>query len=180
MTSRLFIAIPLPEGVVTELHSLQQGLKGTRWVPEEQMHLTLRFLGDVDEARIPLLKEQLGSIVIPSFDLTVQGLGCFPPRGVPRVLWAGVLPSPPLQELATILDHELAAAGFPREPRPFSPHLTLGRFRSVEENDVTRYLTLHRDFSLSPFVVNRFILFCSRLTSTGAEHTPLARYPLHP
>lgn len=178
MKRRLFIAIPFPAEVVTALTSLQKGLPGARWVPAAQMHLTLRFLGDVDETGIPLLQRSLAMIMHPPFPLTVTGCGCFPPRGIPRVIWAGVAPSPPLLEVARLVEEGVIAAGLPAEGRPFSPHITLARLPSAAPGEVWRYLEEYRGFNLPPFPVSEFILYASQLTSGGAVHVPVATFPL--
>jgi 2'-5' RNA ligase len=178
MNSRLFIAIPFPAEVVSALQSLQQGLTGARWVSAPQMHLTLRFLGAVDGARIPLLRDVLARITYPPLSLTVAGTGCFPPRGVPRVLWAGVVPSPPLHALARLVEAGVVAAGLPAELRPFSPHITLARLSAADPREVKGYLMQQHGFVLPPFPVEHFILYASQLTPHGATHTPLASFPL--
>jgi 2'-5' RNA ligase len=104
----------------------------------------------------------------------VSGTGAFPPRGLPRILWAGLSPSPPLLSLARQVEERVAAAGLPREPRPFSPHITLARSTSADPAEVRHYLEQHRSFTLPPFPVDRFTLYASRLTPGGAIHTPLS------
>lgn len=178
MTKRLFIAIPFPADIITALHALQHGITKARWLPEQQLHLTLRFLGDVDETSFEPLQEELGRIQLPPFSLAVAGTGAFPPRGLPRVLWAGLSPSPPLLSLARQVEEQVVAAGFPREHRPYSPHITLGRLTSANPAEVRHYLEEHRSFALPSFAVERFILYGSRLTPKGAIHTPLSSHSL--
>ena len=178
MTRRLFIAIPFPTEIITALHALQDGVTKARWLPEQQIHLTLSFLGDVDESCVPPLQKELIRVHLPPFPLTVNGTGAFPPRGLPRVLWAGLSPSPPLLSLARQVEERVAAAGLPREPRPYSPHITLARLISADPVEVRHYLDKHRSFALPPFPVDRFILYASQLTPKGAIHTALATYSL--
>jgi 2'-5' RNA ligase len=178
MSRRLFIAMPFPGEVVSALHAIQQGIRGARWVPEGQMHLTLRFLGDVEEECLEPLQEQLAAIRLDPFPLAVAGTGCFPPRGRARVLWAGLAPSPPLQELSRLVEAGVGAAGLPAEIRPFSPHVTLARLADADPGEVRRYLDRQQGLGLAPFPVEQFILYASQLTPRGALHAPVATFNL--
>src|SRR6266568_527239 len=128
---RLFVAIDLPDDVRRELDQLREPLPGAHWVPVEQLHLTLRFIGEVDDATLLAVKEGLAGVSGAPFPLAVQGVGHFPPGKHPRVLWVGLDAGPLLGELQRDIETAVQAAGLPAEERPFSPHITLARLRET-------------------------------------------------
>src|ERR1700681_1095754 len=126
---RLFIAIELPDDLKMALGRLKVDVPGTRWVPTEQLHLTLAFLGEVEEKTAGELSEGLALIQTPPFQLCFSGPGCFPDCRRPRVLWAGLEPHPRLMHLAAEVHGAALACSIPQEERPFSPHITLARLK---------------------------------------------------
>ncbi len=174
---RLFTAIELPETVRDALSRICCGLPRARWVPEEQMHLTLRFIGEFNENRLDELDACLATVEVESFSLTLRGVGCFPPRRDPRVLWVGVENPAPLVELKRRIDRALAEIGVPRESRKFAPHCTLARVARTPLGRTTAFLVEHSDLRLEPFTVSGFHLFSSLLTPKGAVHRHEAEYP---
>lgn len=178
---RLFIAVDFPEDIVQQLTRLCYGMPGARWVNEDQLHLTLRFIGDVDGARFREIKEELASIKVPSFRMALKGIGHFPPRKNPRVLWAGVEKNDTLLLLKSRIDAALGRLGLPGDDRKFAPHVTLARFREPPHlNRLTAYISGNNLFATMPFAVNTFHLYSSQLTPKGAIHTIEASYPLVP
>jgi 2'-5' RNA ligase len=176
---RLFIAIPLPDALRLELARLEEPLRGVSWVPGRQIHLTLRFLGDVDPARAEALAGALGSVRVESFILPVEGVGAFPPRGPAQVIWAGVGSGHPhLFQLRQRADDAVLAAGVNLDVRHFLPHVTLGRCGKGGAPAALSWLHRHAGFSAAPFRVREFDLCSSRLTPAGAEHALVRRYPL--
>jgi len=175
---RLFIAIELPNTVKRLLGGLRVDIPGARWVPPEQIHLTLAFLGEVDEAALERLTGELARIRVPEFRLCFSGPGCFPDRRRPRVLWVGLEPHPRLKHLAAVVQEAVLACGIPREERPFSPHITLARLRLSPSRGCDAFLDRQPQQKLPPFPVREFILFQSRLTPQGALHTPVRSFPL--
>jgi 2'-5' RNA ligase len=175
---RLFIAIELPAEVKKLLTGLRTAIPGANWVPPEQLHLTLAFLGEVDEATCALLGEKLAEIVAPGFTLQFSSSGCFPDRRRPRVIWAGLSPSPLLTALAEQVSKAVRSCGIAQEERPFSPHITLARCRQPAGREVSAFLEQHRQLTLPPVNVREFILFQSLLTRQGAIHTPLRQFTL--
>jgi len=175
---RLFLAIELPADLKMALGRLRVDIPGARWVPAEQIHLTLAFLGEVEEASVKLLTEELARIQVPGFELCFSGTGCFPNRQRPRVLWSGLKPEPHLIDLASMVRAVVLACGIPQEERPFSPHITLARlkFPAPRESDV--FLDQHQKLELPPFPVREFTLFQSRLTPQGAVHLPIRNFSL--
>jgi RNA 2',3'-cyclic 3'-phosphodiesterase len=176
--NRLFIAIPLPQEVRRTLASLARSLPHSQAVAEEQIHLTLRFLGEVDGARQLDIAGCLGDIRLPSFSLCLKGVGIFPPRGMPRVVWAGVTPWEELLTLRATLEKELFAVGIAREKSRFTPHITLARLKNPLHRHLQQFLAGYAFLASEPFVVANFCLYHSRLTERGAKHQQLQTYPL--
>ena len=183
---RTFIAIELDDAIRQRLAAAQQRLRSAdakvRWVGADQMHLTVRFLGEIDEG---IVNQVAGAMHMAAadaqpFDLAVAGLGTFPPRGAPRVVWAGAdEPTGALAALHKRLERELRNLGFERERRAFSPHLTLGRVK--DPRTCTRLRTLVTDGADEAFgtqTVTALVLFQSVLSPHGATYTPLHREPL--
>jgi len=175
---RLFVAIDLPERVRDGLAALGGGVPGARWVDGEQLHLTLRFIGEVDGGRFRDIATALDGVGGTPFDLHLDGLGHFPPRGAPRVLWAGVAASAPLVSLRTRVESALAVVGVAREGRKFAPHITLARLKGTRPARVGRFFEDHPLFRSPPFTVESFRLYSSTLGRRGATHRVEAEYPL--
>ncbi len=176
---RLFIAIDLPEEPSKKLAGLRAEIPGVSWVPPEQLHLTLSFLGEVAVGICAQLTAELVKIGAPGFDLHFTATGCFPDRRQPRVLWAGLAAAPRLIALAQQINNAVTICGISQEVRPFSPHITLARCRQPAGKEVGAFLDQQRRLKLPPFRVREFILFQSLLTAKGAIHTPLGQFPLH-
>ncbi len=179
-TERLFVAIPLPDALRGELAALYERLPGVAWTRPEQLHLTLRFLGDVETALGASAERALERVRVEPFILPVGGTGAFPPRGVPRVLWAGVgAGHPRLHQLRQQIDDALLAAGLALDVRIFHPHATLARVRAeAAPGAVSQFLRRHRAFEAAPFRVEQFRLYASELRPAGAIHTVKREYPL--
>jgi len=176
---RSFIAIELPNQIKSVLARMRGDIPGARWVPAEQIHLTLAFLGEVEEPVMELLMEKLVCIRLPGFELAFSGPGCFPNRHRPRVLWIGVQPEPGLNALAAAVHDVVLACGIPQEQRPFSPHITLARLKlPAASRGTDAFLDHCQKEKLPPLSVGEFTLFQSRLTPQGAQHIPLKVFPL--
>jgi 2'-5' RNA ligase len=167
---RLFIAIDLPEDIRQELLTLCCGLPGARWIRPEQMHLTLRFIGDVDGGRLRLIREALAALRADPFSLRLRDIGFFPPRGTPRVVWAGIEKNDKLVQLRNRIESALVRTGLEPEGRKFSPHITLARLRNTPAARIGAYLNHNCFFSTREFTVDRFLLYSSVLNSKGAKH----------
>jgi RNA 2',3'-cyclic 3'-phosphodiesterase len=178
---RLFIAIDLPEEVKEAVAAIAgRDLPGARRVPVEQLHLTLRFIGDADEEMFRSIKGVLGDVKSAPFSLALKGVGHFPPGRHPRVFWVGVEESEPLSGLQKGVELALIGAGIAAEDRGFSPHITLARLRETPADKVIALEEKHRQFSAGPFPVAEFYLYSSTLTREGAIHRREATYPLSP
>ena len=175
---RLFIAIDLPERLKDELAIISFGLPQARRIPPEQLHLTLRFIGEVDGALFGDIKSGLKSVIGSPFPLTLNGLGCFPPRRDPQVLWVGIESAVELLELRKKVDSCLFKLGISPEQRKFSPHITLARTRKTPLTRITTFLGDHALFRLPEFTVSNFHLYSSILTPKGALHRHEAEYLL--
>lgn len=177
---RLFIAIELPDEIKKQLEEMRTDIPGSRWVPLEQIHLTLSFLGEVDDTALDLLSGALATINVPGFNLCFSGTGCFPDRRRPRVLWLGLEPEPLLSNLASLVREAVLACDIPQEERPFSPHITLARLKFPAPREVGSFLDQPQKLELPPVMVREFTIFRSILTSQGAIHTPVKTFVLSP
>lgn len=169
---RLFIAIDPPEQLRLSIKSICHGLPtDTRWTPPEQFHLTLRFIGAVDDHLALLIKKALSDLSYSPFWLQIKGLGYFPPRRQPKILWAGVAINPDLEQLQGRIENRLVQLGLTPENRKFHPHLTIARLPPrLTPEILDSYLALHSQTSAAPFRVESFHLYSSLLTRYGAEH----------
>jgi 2'-5' RNA ligase len=175
---RLFIALDLPEVVAAQARELCQGLAAARWTNPAQLHLTLRFLGEVAEADVPALQASLERVTGARFSVELRGVGVFPRKRRPaRVLWTGIAPAEPVAALKAAIDAVLGPDPESDE-RGFSPHLTLARFRDDPRAALDGYLAQHGAFTSAAWTVDRFYLYRSILGSDGASHEILQRYPL--
>jgi 2'-5' RNA ligase len=191
-TIRAFIAIPLPQPLLTKLTALQQQLeqqvppRSVRWVRAEGIHLTLKFLGDTSTERVPDIKQALAAVArhAPVCSFSVEGLGCFPNSRRPRVVWVGVKePTGWLEVLQDAIEEAMTHFGYSREKRVFKPHLTLGRVhRRASRSDAAQVGEVVADTTvglLTEVSVDQFALIRSVLKPTGAEYTTLEKFPLH-
>ena len=167
---RLFIAIDPPETVRKQIITLLGKVPTGKTVPPHQLHLTLRFIGEVDTKKFKEIQNSLRQIKIESFELRFVGVGCFPTPKRPRVLWAGLLDSSPLIELKKEIDQVLKKTGLEEENRPFHPHLTLARIKFPKSNILDSFLQDNFNFQTESFDVKDFHLYSSQLTPKGAIH----------
>lgn len=182
---RTFIAIELTSEVrarvAQHIACLRRELPDVRasWSREDNLHLTLKFLGNVPVADIPKVSDAVTSATksVSSFELTFSDCGTFPPRGRPSVLWLGTQGSG-LQILHAAIENELAEAGFARESRPFHPHLTVARLSHSE--GARRLAELHQSLGFAPiaFDVSEVVVFRSELLKQGSKHTAISRHKL--
>ncbi|HEX5795639.1 MAG TPA: RNA 2',3'-cyclic phosphodiesterase [Geminicoccaceae bacterium] len=178
---RLFVALPLPDPVKRSLEPLARGLGDVRWLAPEQQHLTLRFIGEVDNGRLDEVADALALVPGAPLEVRLEGLGHFPPRGEPRVLWVGVAKNSELASLKRRIDRALAQVGLPPETRKFAPHVTLARIRGPLSRDrLATYLMRHSLYRSAAFPVSDFHLYSSWLRPDGAEHQIEASYELVP
>jgi 2'-5' RNA ligase len=177
---RAFIAIELAQAIVQRIAAatdeLKQKISGIRWTPNNDCHLTLKFLGDIEETRVQSIGDALERelSLFPRFSINAKSLGVFPDAKRPRVLWIGV-EGKPLAALAQKVDNALAPLGFEQEKRIFTPHLTVGRWRQLSRADksLTDVLAKWQERDFGACAVHEVVLFQSILSQTGAEHRRL-------
>lgn len=175
---RLFVAITLPEAIRLRLAGLCAGIPGARWVGEENLHLTLRFIGDVDNGVAEDVDAALTRIRAPAFDITLEGVGYFGKASQARILWAGIRKCGALSHLQAKVESAVTRSGLPPEERKFSPHVTLARLKGAQAGRLERFVAENAGFRAGPIAVDRFVLYSSFLSRAGAIHTPEADYPL--
>jgi 2'-5' RNA ligase len=173
---RLFTAVEIPADIGQSLALLRGGLPGARWVEPENYHVSLRFIGDIDD---PLAREiacMLGQVKRSRFDLRIEGLDSFGGNR-PRVVIAAVSAVPELVDLQA--DHERLMQRVGLEPeRKYRPHVTLARLRDTSSRQVADYLSTRQPFRSTPFPVSRFVLYSSRASVGGGPYVVEAEYPL--
>ena len=182
---RSFIAVDIPGDVRDKLDSLIDKLKNSqadvKWVKPKSIHITLKFLGNVEEARLPKIKEIVENVAknIQPFTVSIEGTGTFPNDRRPRVLWVGIRKgSETLTRLAEELDSRLSVLGFEREKRSYSPHLTLGRVRSSKNIDTLMDMMHSMPFQAGDFLNEAILLMKSDLRPDGAVYTVLEKIKL--
>lgn len=173
---RLFIAIDLPDTIKDALVGLGVArLDGARPVRREHMHLTLRFIGEVDTEAMNRIREQLGMARGAPFDLSLRGVGRFPPQGAARVLWAGVSAPSALTDWHQQIESALSQLGYPPDAKGFTPHITLARFKTPPpQAALRRFIDAHRTFTTAPFPARQLTLYESTLTPQGPRYRAVA------
>lgn len=186
---RVFIAADLPESIRAALGQQQAEFQGAlgkasrdlgaRWTNPEGIHLTLKFLGHIQDTEVKQVTEALAGLgSFDPFQVEVRGFGCFPSPGRPRVLWAGVEAPPDLAQLAGRIEDSMEHLGFAREQREFNPHLTLARFKNPHPQQTLRALVdERRELLLGRLEVSDYFLFESKLHPSGAEYRKVMRFP---
>lgn len=175
---RLFVALSLPDEVREQLALLEDRLPGARWVPPENFHITLRFIGEVDGGQAEDIDAELTSLYGEGFELSLAGLGHFGEGSKTRALYARVEPTEPLLRLQQKVEQALQRTGCAPEGRKYKPHVTLARFRNGGGLELERYLVRHSLFRSAPFLVTDFVLYQSFLSGEGAIYREEAHYPL--
>lgn len=186
---RIFCAVELPEDararVAAHVESLRRAAQGSlkiTWERAEKLHLTLKFLGEIEAERVEALTRAANRAadVTGNFEVSLREAGAFPPRGNPRVLWLGLHDDAGrLAELQKRLEAECERENFPREARAFRPHITIARIRTPNAA-ARRLATLHRETNFAPatFDVGEFVIMQSQLGAGGSRYTPLSRHEL--
>jgi 2'-5' RNA ligase len=176
-THRLFVALRPPHPVRAQLIAAMHGVSAARWQNDEQLHLTLRFIGDVDHHRAEDIAAALGGLHAETIAARIAGVGLFERREQPHTLLAGVEPPAPFAALHRKVDQCLARVGMPPETRAFMPHITLARLNR-SSGPVAPFLALHSDLASDIFAFDHVILYESELAHGGSRYHPVARYPL--
>ncbi|MFH5885577.1 RNA 2',3'-cyclic phosphodiesterase [Halalkalibaculum sp. DA3122] len=176
---RLFIAIDLPDWVAARLSELQDHGLDIRWTTPETMHLTLRFVGDMeDTAEREQLIENLYEIRVPAFEMSINELGYFPPRKHPKIIWAGIQENRTLLNLQEMVEQACRTAGVEPEDRTFIPHVTIGRVGGESRKEVHSFFNRNKKIQIEGIPVDKFILYQSKLRPEGAQHIPVEYFAL--
>ena len=177
---RLFAALRPPPAIRTALAAVMEGLPGARWQDDEQLHITLRFIGEVDRHQAEDVAAALTGVAAPAVIARVEGVGTFDARGHVDTLWARVLPQEPLAALHRKVDQALARAGIAPDPRRYLPHVTLARFgrRTADPAAIARWIEAHAALATAPFPLDHLLLYESHLTRDGARYEAVARWRL--
>jgi 2'-5' RNA ligase len=183
---RLFVAIEIPEEIRLVLAAFLKELRGIapqpKWVRAENLHVTLKFLGETEPSKLGAIERVLAAIRSPlPVSLEFLGLGFFPNGRRPRVFWLGIKASANLKMLAGEIDHTLHQIGFPLEDLPFTPHLTLARFNPPGlPPKLGSAVAEHSTRCFGSLIAKEFHLIESKLKSTGAEYTTVKSFPFVP
>jgi RNA 2',3'-cyclic 3'-phosphodiesterase len=175
---RLFVGISLPADVRLRLAAMCSGLPGAKWIDPESMHLTLRFIGEVDGGQAEDIDAALRRVSGPAFDLGISGIDCFETGGKVHTLWVGIDKQPLLVRLRDKVDSALVRSGCEPERRKFKPHVTLARFRSDAQARIGSFVQMHNRIAIGPFPVDHFTLFRSHPGSEKAHYEEIAEYAL--
>ena len=174
---RLFVGLGLPAEVARRLETLGGGIPGARWVAARNLHVTLRFIGEVDEGMAAEIDAALLALRAPGFDLSLDGFGTFG-RGKPNHLWAAVERAPGLMHLQGRVEAALGRLGLMAESRRYLPHVTLARLSDPPPDRLQAFIAGNSPFQAGPWSVEHFVLYRSHLGRSGAEYEALAEYPL--
>jgi len=176
---RLFAGLEIPPEVGQALSSLRGGLPGARWIDPANYHVTLRFIGDIDDRTAHEIASALAVVRRRPVDVTVRELASFGGRK-PRAVVASVAPSPQLLDLQAEIERQVRRAGIEPEGRKFTPHVTLARLRDATSRDVADYLAVRGYFPAQTFTASRFVLFSSRASVGGGPYVVEDAYALAP
>jgi 2'-5' RNA ligase len=175
---RLFVGLELPWELKQRLAVLAGGVPGARWVPVENYHLTLRFIGEVPKHQAEEIDHALAALRTRAFSLTLAGVGTFSKGGRDTQLWAGVERNPQLDHLQAKIETALQRTGLDPERRRFAPHVTLARLDNAVPAKVAQFVQSHNLFRAEPVIVEHFVLFSSRLGKEASVYTPEVEYAL--
>ena len=177
---RLFVAIAVPEETAGALAPLASGVPGAHWSPPENLHITLRFAGEVTEGQADDLDAALGAIVTSPFDVSLGGVGAFGDENGIHALWAGVEPGEPLARLRRRCESAARQAGLKPDRRAWRPHVTLAYASGLESGPAAAWTQAHNLLRTGPFTVERFGLYSSWRSRSGSLYRLERSYPLRP
>ena len=179
MSHRLFIGIRPPSAIRDALIDLMEGVDDARWQDENQLHLTLRFIGEVDTHRADDLAERLRMAIGADFALTIRGVGVFEKKRRVHTLWAGIEKTPELLRLQRRIERICIAAGLEPEHRKYHPHITLARC-NLATGPLEPFLARNAGLRLGPWKAEAYILYEAFLRPEGSVYEPVVHYPLEP
>lgn len=176
---RLFVGLSLPKDVADAVLALEGGVPGARWQHREQLHMTVRFIGETDGATANLIDDALGAVVVPAFQLQLKGVGIFGGR-MPHSLWAGVADDAPLQRLNRKVEIALQHIGLEPQARKYIPHVTIARLTASPRGRVAAFASENNLFASPTFMASAFTLFSSMPGDHGSMYQIERVYPLAP
>jgi len=174
---RVFFGLQIPPEIKDRLLKVRSSVSGAKWQSAEQLHITLLFLGSVEEERLGSICESARSIQLEPFSVQATGLGCFGHPRKPSALWANVQPVAPLAALQASIQERMEKLGFAADNRAFRPHITLARFKR-EAGSVEAVLADQEELAFGNFPVTEFALFESMPGPTGSVYRVIKRFPL--
>lgn len=175
---RLFVGIALPSVIRERLTVASSGLPGARWIDPHNLHLTLRFIGEVEEHLADDIDLSLAAIAGPAFQLQISGIETFARGHQVHTLWARIDPEPALTVLQGKIEQAMIRLGLPPEGRKFTPHITLARIRGAAGARVVQWLETFGGLTAGPIPVGSFVLYRSHLGTGGAHYQALSEYAL--
>jgi 2'-5' RNA ligase len=174
---RLFTGLEIPPDVALDLDLMRGGIEGARWIDRESYHITLRFIGDIEDGLGREIAHELARIEAEPFALQLQGMSLFG-GAKPHALYAGVAESPELRRLQATQERICQLLGLPPEPRKFAPHVTLARLKNPDMEALHRFVASHNLYKSRVFDVGRFVLFSSRPSRGGGPYAVEEAYQL--
>jgi len=176
---RLFVALRPPRAIRSLLAEAMHGIADARWQDDDQLHLTVRYIGEVDRRMAEDIAVELGHVHAGAIDARIAGIGAFDRRGRIDALWAGLTPHDALAGLHRKVDHALVRLGLPPEGRAYLPHVTLARLpRTADPAEIEGWRAAHAGLASAAFRMEHLILFESTLGHDGARYDTVARWPL--
>ena len=174
---RLFVAIKLPDNIITQLAAIMSGLRNARWVHRSNLHITLCFIGEVTTFMAEDLHFELSKVHFNQFDLALSGVDVFGSRNIVRSIWVGIADSTELNKLQKTISTLISAAGFQIESKKFTPHVTLARFNKKPNSNIIPYLEANASFQTPQFKINNICLYRSHIGKQSTTYEVLAQYP---
>ncbi|MTH98200.1 RNA 2',3'-cyclic phosphodiesterase [Roseibium sp. RKSG952] len=175
---RLFTGLEIPSQTGLMLSMLRGGLRGARWIDPENFHITLRFIGDIDDRTADEIADALDRVRRRTVEIRINGLGSFGNGKQPHAVWARVEPTPQLAELQAEQERIIQRLNLPPERRKYTPHVTIARCRTSSNADVAKWLAERGDFQAPPFIAGRFVLFSAKASVGGGPYLVEEAYPL--
>jgi len=177
---RLFVALRPPPAIREQLAAVMGGVPAARWQDDEQLHCTLRFIGDVDRPQAEDIAAALAGIHAQAPVVRLAGVGRFEHKGRTDTLWAAMAPADGLRQLARKVDQACMRAGLAPERRAYLPHVTVARFPRGAGPEIDGWMAVHAGLASPAFTMPHILLYRSHLGGSGATYEPVARWPLEP
>ena len=173
---RLFVGLEIPDSMLAALYEARGGVEEAHWQRDDQLHLTLAFIGDVSKNIMREVEDELARVSFDPFDLSLAGVGMFGKPGNPKALWAGVEQEKPLKHLHEKIHQALEPLELDLDYRKYKPHVTLARFRKQAQSRVGDWLSVNEALQTPVETVSHFSLFSSQLTQNGSYYTVESRF----